>query len=292
MKLNYGKGDRLFQAILAIIMFIMTLIFAYPMIYVVSKSISNPIMLAKETLYLLPKGFSTLAFERVFENSRIWVGYGNTLWYVVIGTSINILLTLSMAYVLSIKEFSGRKIIMMLVTFTMLFSGGLIPLYIQINKLGLYDTRWALVLPAAIQVWYLIIARTFFMGIPKALSESARIDGANDLGILFRIILPVSTPIIAVLTIYYAVYHWNSYMPALLYIPTVDKQPVQLFLMKLLIQDDPALQLEVEDAVDKMFVQNQLKYAAIVITMLPILMIYPMFQKYFVKGVMVGSIKG
>jgi putative aldouronate transport system permease protein len=130
------------------------------------------------------------------------------------------------------------------------------------------------------------------MGIPKALSESARIDGANDLGILFRIILPVSTPIIAVLTIYYAVYHWNSYMPALLYIPTVDKQPVQLFLMKLLIQDDPALQLEVEDAVDKMFVQNQLKYAAIVITMLPILMIYPMFQKYFVKGVMVGSIKG
>lgn len=292
MKINYGKGDRLFQIVIAIIMFIMTIVFMYPMVYVISKSISNPIMLAKETLYLLPKGFSLMAFERVFENSRIWVGYANTLWYVLVGTSINLLLTLSMAYVLSIKDFSGRKVIMMAVTFTMLFSGGLIPLYIQINNLNLYDTRWALVLPAAIQVWYLIIARSFFMGIPKELSESARIDGANDLGILFRIILPVSTPIIAVLTIYYAVFHWNSYMPALLYLPTVDKQPVQLFLMKLLIQDDPALQLEVEDAVDKLFVQNQLKYAAIVVTMLPILMIYPMFQKYFVKGVMVGSIKG
>lgn len=289
----YGKSDTVAQIIIAFVLALIGMICIYPLLYVLSMSISNPIRIAKETLWLFPKGFSVLAYRKVFENPQIWRCYYNTIWYALVGTTINVTLTVMLAYPLARSDFRARHFLMFMVTFTMLFSGGLIPLYILVNKVGIFNTRWALVLPTAIAAWNTIITRSFFQGHPDSLAESAKLDGANDMVILVRIILPISQAIIAVLTIFYAVFHWNSFFPALIYLPDSKLHPLQLFLMKLLIQNDTAMMEEgIEEALDKLFVAQQLKYAAIMITVAPIIMIYPFMQKHFVKGVMIGAIKG
>ena len=201
-------------------------------------------------------------------------------------------MTITMAYPLSRKEFFIRRPIMKFVTFTMFFSGGLVPLFIMVNKLGLYNSRMAVILPYAISTYNLIVCRTFFEGIPDSLIESAKLDGASDLRVLWAVVLPLSSAIIAVLVLFYAVGHWNSYFPAMLYIPKNDLQPVQVYLIRVLIQDSEALAEEGSAGFSRALIVQQLKYAVIIVTVLPIAILYPFLQKHFVQGVMIGAVKG
>ncbi|MDD3410935.1 MAG: carbohydrate ABC transporter permease, partial [Eubacteriales bacterium] len=198
----------------------------------------------------------------------------------------------SLAYPLSRVGFFLRRPVMKLITFTMFFSGGLIPLFIVVNKAGLYNSRWAVIIPYAVNTYNLIVCRTFFEGIPDSLIESARLDGANDVRILGSIVIPLSKAILAVLVLFYAVAHWNSYFPAMLFIPKTDLQPVQVYLIRVLIQDTEALAEEGTAGYSRALIVEQLKYAVIIVTVLPVAILYPFLQKYFVQGVMIGAIKG
>lgn len=289
---HHARSEFFIQLIFIVPLTLIAIGCLYPIVYVFSKSISEARRIAFETLWLFPKGFSLVGYGEIFNQPSIWKAYGNTLFYTFFGTLINVVLTTMLAYSLSRKDFTARNVLMFLVTFTMLFSGGLIPTFILVTKLQIYNTVWAMLLPEAIAVWNTIIARTFFVGLPDMLAESAKLDGANDLVILAKIIIPMSKAIIAVLIIFYAVGHWNSYLTALLYLPDSDLHPLQLFLAKLLVNDESMLEAGGEEALDITFVTDQLKYVAIMVAIIPILCIYPIFQKYFIKGVMVGAIKG
>jgi len=289
--MKYAKGDYLFQAVVLSLLSVIAITCFYPMIYVLSMSISDSVRIAVEPVLILPRGFSLKAMAMLFEKPAIWVHYGNTIFYTITGTVIRIFLTVLMAYPISRKTFGGRKIITSFIIFTMLFSGGMIPSYMIITKLGLYNTRWAILLPTAISVFYAIITRTFFSSLPDSLMESAKIDGANDFVILFKIVLPVSKAILATLVIFYSVDLWNSYLPALLYLPNSALHPLQMFLVKILINNDPQLLAGQEMGLDRLFLGDQLKYACIVAASLPILCVYPFFQKHFTQGVMLGSLK-
>lgn len=272
----------------------LVLVFAtlYPFLYVLFSSLSDPGLLAKNRgILYLPLGFTVKAYELVFQNPMIIVGYLNTIFYVVVGTTINILLTSIGAYALSRKNAMLTKPIMMFITFTMFFSGGLIPTYLLIGQLGMIDTRWALIIPNAISVWNLIIMRTSFKGIPDSLEESARIDGANDWTILFRIILPLSLPVIAVMILFYGVGHWNAYFDAMIYLRNNDLWPLQLVLREILIENSTDNFITGVGGGDRYPIGETVKYATIIVATLPILFLYPFLQKYFVKGVMIGSIK-
>ena len=281
-------GDALIYGI-GIFSTVITLI---PFLHVIAMSISDPMSVAKQEVFLLPKGFSLNAYRLVLENNLFWRSYRNTLWIVAFGTFTNLALTVTLAYPLSRMDFFLRRPLMLLITFTMFFSGGLIPLFITVNKIGLYNSRWAVILPFAVSTYNLIVCRTFFESIPDSLMESAKLDGANDLQILFRIVLPLSSAIIAVLVLFYAVSHWNSYFPAMLFIARGDQQPVQVYLIRVLIQDSEALAEEGSAGYSRALLVQQLKYAVIIVTVLPIVILYPFLQKYFVKGVMIGAIKG
>lgn len=291
-KVKQTPEDIVFTAVVYVFLTLIGIICLYPLLYVISMSISDPIRIAVEPVLLLPHGFSLDAMGLLFKNQQIWRAYGNTILYTVGGTVINIVMTVLLAYPLSVKKFAGRRVVTALVTFTMLFSGGMVPSYILINKIGLYNSRWAMVLPVAISVFNTIICRTSFEALPEELAESAKIDGANDITILFRIILPVSKAVLSTLVIYYAVAHWNSYMSALLYLPDSTKHPLQMFLVKVLINNDSSMTSGIEQGVDKLFIGDQLKYCSIVVATIPILCVYPFFQKHFTQGVMVGSVKG
>jgi putative aldouronate transport system permease protein len=232
------------------------------------------------------------AYKLVFENPDVWRAYYNTIWYTLVGTTINVFMTVIGAYPLSRKNLIGRNFFTFFITFTMFFSGGLIPSFLLIKNLGLYNTRWAMVLPGAVSAWYIIIARTYFQSsIPDGLIDAAKIDGCNDISILFRIVIPLSAPIIAVLALFYAVGHWNSFFNALLYLPDKNLQPIQIYLVRVLIQASPELIGQIQDEFARSAYFIQLKYAVIIITILPIICVYPFLQKYFVKGVMIGAIK-
>jgi putative aldouronate transport system permease protein len=256
-------------------------------------SISSPEAVLNREVWLLPKGFSVKAYLRIFENQDVWLSFYNTIWYTTVGTMINVSMTLIGAYVLSRKEFFLRNFLTIFMMITMFFSGGLIPLFLLIKNLHLYNTRWALVIPGAVSFFNVVIARTYIQtSIPEELLDAARIDGANDIRILFTIVVPLSKPIIAVLSIFSAVGHWNSYFPALLYLQDQRLHPLQLYLRKILILNDPSLVQAIGDVVERTMYALQLKYAIIIVATLPILFIYPFFQKYFVKGILIGSLKG
>ena len=263
-----------------------------PFFHVIAMSLSDPNLVAKQEIFLWPKGINVAAYSMVMENQLFWTTYGNTLWIVFFGTLTNILLTVTLAYPLSRVNFFMRRPVMKLVTFTMFFSGGMIPLFILVNQLGLYNSRWAVILPYAISTYNLIVCRTFFEGIPESLVESAKLDGATDIRVLWSIIMPLSKPILAVLVLFYAVGHWNSYFPAMLYISKPTLQPVQVYLMRVLIQDSEALASEGSAGFSRALIVEQLKYAVIIVTVLPIAILYPFLQKYFVQGVMIGAVKG
>ena len=263
----------------------------YPFIFIFSASVSNSAALGRGEVWLLPKGFNADAYEIVLEDKAVWNSYGNTIWYVVVGTAINMVLTTITAYPLSRKNFSGRNKIMMFIAFTMFFSGGLVPSYLLVKKLGLIDTRWAIVIPAGISTWNLIIMRTFFESIPQSLHEAATIDGCSELRIMTRIFLPLSLPVLSVMVLFYAVDHWNSYFSALVYLNDQKLYPLQMHLRKILIQYNQNEMLQ-ELTQGRDVVGQSVRYATIIVSTVPILLIYPFLQKYFVKGVMVGAIKG
>lgn len=265
-----------------------------PMLHVLFASFSTPTGLANhEGLLFKPIGFTTEGYKLVFRDRNILNGYLNTIFYVIVGTAVNIACTTVGAFVCSRKNSLLSPLIMRMITFTMFFNGGLIPTYLVVTKLGLGNTRWAVILPSAISVWNLIIMRTSIRGLPDSLEESAQIDGANDFVILLRIIVPLIKPVLAVMVLYYAVGHWNSWFNAMIYLRERSLYPLQLILREILIQNDTSqIMVLANMGGESSLYKDLVKYCTIIVATVPILCIYPMLQKYFVKGVMVGSIKG
>ena len=285
----------IFDGINALLICSMILITLYPMLYVLFASLSDTRhLLSHDGMLFYPVGNINLkGYELVFQNPNIMNGFRNTALYVLVGTTINVLLTALGAFVLTRKHFVIRKFCSILVLLTMFFSGGMIPTFFVVQKLGLYDNFWALVLPNAISVYNMIIMRTFFYGIPESLEESANLEGANDWNVFVKIILPLSVPVIAVMVLYYGVGHWNSWFNAMIYLRDRTKYPLQLFLREILLQDqvDSVAASSTELAEESLF-KELIQYSSIIVTSLPILCIYPLLQRYFVQGVMVGAVKG
>lgn len=266
----------------------------YPFIYVLSMSISDPAAVLRNEVFFLPKGFSLQAYRKVLINPSVWTSYYNTVWYTGVGTLLNLFFTVLAAYPLSKKAFKARGFFTVMIVFTMFFSGGLIPFFILIVKLGMFNTRLAIVVPGIIGTFNLIICRTFFQSLPEELFECARIEGSSEGRIVWSIVLPLSAPIIAVLALFYGVGHWNSFFPAMLYLPNPKLQPIQLYLRRVLIQASIEVIQQFETGEQGRGVQAmlQIKYAVMIVAILPITLMYPFLQKYFVKGVMIGALKG
>ena len=293
MKNKDGIGRKIFLVVNAILLGVIGFCCLAPMIHVLWCSISDPFTLAREKgFHLLPLQPLTFAgYAAVLAYKNILIGYMNTIIYVAGGTLLNLILTTVAAFVLSRKRFLPANRVMLFIAFTMLFNGGMIPNYMLIQQLGLIDTRWAILLPSAFSVFNLVIMRTSFCEIPDALEESARLDGANDLQVLMRIVVPVSKATIAVITLFVVVSFWNSWFVASIYLPDRSKWPLQLFLREILISNS---QRNIDAGVKASVIAQQtlIKYCTIIVATLPILCAYPFVQKYFVKGVMIGSIKG
>ncbi|MFC6651806.1 carbohydrate ABC transporter permease [Paenibacillus rhizoplanae] len=286
--------EKRFDVIVYLLAAVIIAIVLYPLLFVVSASFSDPAKVLNGEVWLLPKGVTLEAYSNILHNDKIWTGYRNTLIYTVVGTSVNIMMTLLAAYPLSRPDLPGRKLLMLIVTLTMFFSGGLIPSYLLVKNLGMVDTMWALIIPGAISTYNLIVMRTYFeSSIPWELQEAAHIDGCSNWRLLISIILPLSKPIIAVMVLFYAVGHWNSFFNALIYIRSEDRYPLQLVLREILMISQSAgadggnVGLE-----DQILLSESIKYAVIIVSSLPVLLMYPLVQKHFVKGVMIGSIKG
>ncbi|ETT86246.1 carbohydrate ABC transporter permease [Viridibacillus sp. FSL R5-0477] len=288
------KTDRAFNIFNIVFLAIVALLVIYPLVFVLSASLSNPQYVLSGELWLWPKEFTLDAYEKVFKNEDIINGFVNTLKYTVFGTILNVIMTILAAYPLSRRDLKGRGFIMAFIVFTMFFSGGLIPTYLLIRDLGMLNTFWVMVIPNAVAVWNIIIMRTFFQSIPHELEESAMIDGAGNFKILWSIVLPLSFPVIAVMVLFYSVGHWNSYFQALIYLQDQDKFPLQLILRQILIQGqtDDMIKATSESFLAQQLSVEGLKYAVLIVANLPMLMLYPFLQRYFVKGVMIGSLKG
>lgn len=288
------KKDSSFYIICYAIIILLTLAVLYPIIYVISASFSSAEALAKGEVWLLPVDLSLDGYKAVLRYRNIWIGYRNTIFYTAAGTTINVIITMFCAYPLARKNLRGRGFIMFLFTFTMLFSGGMIPSYILMKKLNLLNTVWVMLLPGAMSVYNMIVARTFIQGnISDELLEAARIDGCNDIQFFYKILLPLSKSIIAVLALWYAVGHWNAYFNAFLYLTDKNLYPLQIFLKDILVQSQmDASMVESGEAAQVQNTYLVLKYAMIVVSTAPLFSFYPFVQKYFVKGVMVGSVKG
>ena len=288
-----SAGSLVFDICNVIILILLSFICLYPMLYVLFASMSNPAEISQNAgLLLWPKGFQLEAYKAVFQNDDIVSGYLNTLLYVIAGTSINMTLTVLGAYVLSRKDFKPRNFFMMYITITMFVSGGLVPSYLLVKNIGILNTRWAILLPTAINVFNLIMTRTYFLTIPDSLEEAAKIDGAGHWRILANVMLPLSTPILAVIGLYYMVGHWNSWFNAMIYLKDRDTWPLQLILREILILNESGSMMENTFTIDKLPIAENIKYAVIIVATVPILCVYPFLQKYFAKGVMVGAIKG
>ncbi len=284
--------SRIFDIFNVLLLLLLVVVTAYPCLYVLFASISDGVSLnTGNKLLFWPRGLQLESYKRVFVNPMLWVGYRNTLIYVVLGTALNLLLTCFAAYGLSRPYLPGRKTMMKLIIFTMFFSGGMIPSYLLVMNLGMINTIFAMIIPGAISTWNLIILRTSFMALPPSLEESAKMDGANDFLILFRIIIPLSLPALSVILLYYAVGHWNAFFDALIYLRKREMFPIQMVLREILILNDSSMLVGMTDSVDRMQEAIPLKYATIIVSSLPVLFLYPFLQKYFVQGMMIGAIK-
>lgn len=291
--------DKIIKILIYVFLGFATLIVLYPLVYIISASISDPADVNSGKMWLFPKGITFEGYRIIFENDAIWKGYLNTVFYTLLGTIINLAVTIPAAYALSRKDFAGRNLFMAMFVITMFFSGGLIPTYLVVKSLGLIDTIWAMVLPNAAAVWNIVIARVFFQStIPKELEEAAIIDGASNFKMFFKIILPLSMPIIAVMGLFYGVGHWNGYFNALIYLSDKELFPLQLVLREILVLQEMASQnTDVTGSMaEAMHSKQQLaaviKYGVMIVSTLPIIIIYPFLQRFFVKGVMIGSLKG
>ncbi|MFB8372492.1 carbohydrate ABC transporter permease [Paenibacillus taichungensis] len=295
-----SRSDKVFLWCNYIYLTIALVIVLYPLLYIISASISDPKFVSSGEMWLLPKGITFEGYARVFENTNIWIGYKNTIIYTVVGTLVNLMVTLPAAYALSRSDFVGRGFFMAMFMVTMFFSGGLVPSYLLVKDLGMVNSIWALILPGAASIWNIIVCRTFFQStIPKELQEAAHIDGCTNTRLFIRIVLPLSMPIIAVMALFYGVGHWNSYFSAMIYLNDSSKYPLQLFLRQILVLQEMAAQgggaIDTSSATamnSKAEIAALVKYAVIIVSTLPVIAIYPFLQRYFVQGVMIGSVKG
>lgn len=293
-RIRESVGDRLFLVGVYLFLTIVFVLVFYPLLYVFSSSLSSPLAVSSGRVWLWPVDFSLRGYQVTLGNPQIITGYANSLYYTFFGTLISVVLTVLLAYPLSRRTLAGRNSIMLFITFTMIFSGGLIPTYLVVKELGMLNTRWALLIPQAVAAWQVIIARTFFqVNIPEELAEAAALDGCSDLRFLWSVVLPLSKPILAVLVLMYAVGQWNAYFDALLYLKSADLQPLQLVLRSILILNTATSgTMDAVTMAERQQMADLLKYALIVVGSLPVLLIYPFAQRYFVRGMLIGSIKG
>lgn len=295
-KIRRTTEDRVFSLCVYTLGTLFMLLAAYPILYVLAASFSDPEMIVSGQVFLLPKGLQLRAYEAVFKSEDVLIGYRNTVLYSITGTVINVVLTTVGAYALSRPDLAGRNLLTFLISFTMFFSGGMIPTYITIRNLQLLDTFWVMVLPGAVSATNLIIMRNFFQhSVSQEIIEAAWVDGCSNAGTLWRVVLPVSGSIVAVMVIFYFVGHWNAYFDAMIYLSDKNRYPLQVFLREILIQNqlgDMSGGAEAVGQSEMTLLYESLKYAVIVVATLPILLVYPFMQRYFVKGIMMGSVKG
>jgi ABC transporter, permease protein len=296
-KVEKSYSDKIFDVVNLIVMCVLLLIFIWPMWFVLIASFSDPNQLWLGNVILWPKGFTLEAYEKLLEYTDIWIGYKNTILYTVVGTLVNLILTVTLAYPLSRKDFLPRKFIMIMLVITMYFSGGLIPTYLVVKNLGMVNNFWAMIIPGAISTYNVLVVRTYFLNsIPNELHEAAKLDGANNLQFFGKIALPLAKPVVAVVGLYYAVGHWNDYYTALIYLYDKEKFPLTCFLKNLIIDTSTAMKGSFGSSASEMEsmirLAQSLKYSTIIAAVIPMLIVYPFVQKFFVKGVMIGSIKG
>lgn len=290
-------ADHLFTILVAVALTVVVFVTLYPIFFVLIASISNPALVQSGAVTFFPRGINTFGYEQIFADKRIWTGYKNTLIYTVVGTAVNMLVTIPAAYALSRREFRPRKPLMLFFAFTMFFNGGLIPTYLLFKDLHLLNNMWVFILPSALNVYNLIIARAFYENsIPEEVHEAATLDGANYFQFFFKMAIPLSKAILSVILLYYLVQHWNDFFTGLVFIRDYDKQPLQIVLRDILISNTAfaggAGGAGGTGAGYGQQFADQIKYGVIVVSTLPVIVLYPFLQKYFEKGVMIGSVKG
>lgn len=295
---GFSLSDRAFDVLNKLLVLLITIIIIYPLVFVISASISDPAAVSSGRMWLWPVDITFEGFKRVFQNDAIWLGYRNTIIYTIVGTLIHLCVLLPCAYALSRKELMGKKFILWIILFTMLFNGGLIPTYLVIQSLGMLDTMWAIVIPNVVGAWSILVARAFFQqSIPDQLVEASKIDGASDFFIFRKIVIPLSMPIIAVMALFHAVGLWNQYFNALIYLSDDKLYPLQLILRQILVLNEIGAEGigggagTAESFIDQVKTASLVKYAVIIVSALPLLIVYPFLQRFFVKGVLIGSVK-
>ena len=287
-----SKSYKIAKAFMVLGLIFAAAITLYPLLYVFSMSISAPEHVLRRDVYFWPRGFATYGYRLVFANANVWRAYGNTIFITVVGTALNVVMTVLVAYPLSRENFILKTPLTIMITLTMFVSGGMIPFFIVLNNLGLYNNRMAVIIPFAVNAWNILVARAYYYTLPESLAESAKIDGANDITVLFRIMVPLSGPIIAVMTLFYAVGHWNAYFWPLVLLPNPQLQTLQLYLYRILVLLQPDVAAgTAQIGIIRAAETEMFKYASIIVSMLPIMAVYPFLQKYFVKGVMIGAVK-
>ncbi|MGI5894939.1 MAG: carbohydrate ABC transporter permease [Candidatus Merdivicinus sp.] len=296
-RIRLSRGDKIYLGIVYLFLTSFVLLILYPLLYVISCSFSSPEALVAGQVFFLPVEPGLQGYRAVFQNKQVWSGYYNSIIYTIFGTTISTVVTIIGGYVLSRREFRMRGALTGLFTFTMFFGGGTMPMYLLIKNMKMLDTIWAIVLPGAFSVWLGIVARTFIQSnIPEELYESTCLDGGDYFQHFLRIVLPLSKPILAVLALNFATGHWNSYFSAMLYLNDPDKFPLQIILRNILIQNTVDFtsinSVDVTSLIEKQYLAELLKYSLIIVSSIPLLIVYPFIQKYFIKGIMVGSIKG
>ncbi len=286
--------DHIFMAVVYITLVLSAFAVIVPLWFIIVSSFSSTTAVSTGKVFLWPVDFSLEGYERIFTSESLMNGFKNSIIYTVVGTAINMFVTVLAAYPLSRRDIKGRGIIMALFTFTMLFSGGMIPTFLVVNKLKMIDTIWAMVLPGALSVYNMILMRTYFMSsVPWELYESASIDGCRDTRYLVSIALPLATPIVSVLVLLYAVGHWNSYFNALLYLRSSSKIPLQMVLRDVLITNNAAVDInDINSQLEQQYLKNLLQYSTIIVSTIPVMILYPFAQRYFLSGIMIGSLKG
>ena len=297
VSVSQTRGDKVFGVINTIFIVFITIITLYPLIYVCSASISSPASVTSGRMWLWPTDITLEGYKRILKNTEIWMGYVNTILYTVVNVAISLAVTLPAAYALTVKSLPGRKFIVFVFSVTMFFSGGMIPLYVVCRNLGLVNTLWAVILPSATSMWYIILTRTFFQStIPHELEEASEIDGCSVFATFLRIVIPLSAPIIAVMALYFGVGRWNSYFGEMIFLRDRTKFPLQLFLREILIvatfNQENASNADAITMAEQLRIASIIKYATMIVATLPVIAAYPFIQRYFVKGVMIGSIKG
>lgn len=286
MKIKQSMASRVFDAFNYVVMILLMIVMVYPLVYVFSASISDNALVSSGDVLLLPKGVTLIAYKQLVTNTDLWISYWNTIRYTIVHVILTLLVTSAMAYPLAKKWLHGRRIILMMAAFTLLFSGGMIPTFLVVQKLGMLNSLWAIVLPSLISTWYLFIMRTFFEALPEELEDAATIDGCSSLQVLLRIVLPLSMPVLATIGLFTAVNQWNAFFDALIYLNDRSMYPLQIMLRNILVAGT-TIQAEGD-----LSLLQTMKYAIIMIATLPILCVYPFIQKYFVQGTMIGGIKG